>query len=98
MAIAIFFLCLAELDESSDASDLAKDPRYAKILSETHEQNLDTEKLCNVLHAEKSPSKRFLEESVGLIIIGVSYDLVFRCLARLFFGRWKSPWRSRTDY
>ena len=98
LAVTAVVLCLAELAESSDASDLTTDSQYTKILSEIHEKNLDPEKIQSVLHAEKSPSKRFLEDSAGLVILGVSYNFIFRCVARLLLGRWISPWRSRKEY
>ena len=86
---------LAALGFRSDAAEAKTDARYVKVLADIHEQNLNVEKVKDVLSAEEESSPRNLFHFViGVLVIFVSYSLIFRCVARVILGEWKGPWIS----
>ena len=94
LVLTAVFHYLAEIAYRSDAKEIETDPRYARISAEIHDQNLDAKKVRDMVSAEESPVKSFLEDIMGVFILFVSYGLIFRCVARLVFAKWKGPWIS----
>jgi hypothetical protein len=94
LVLTIIIYYSAELAYRSDVNEITTDSRYAKILTEIHEQNLDVEKIRDVVPAEEFGLKRFCKDLIGSGIFFVAYGLIFRCVARVVLGGWKSPWIS----
>jgi hypothetical protein len=86
--------CLARVAYRSDATEIETDTRYAKVIAEIRDQKLDVDKVRTMAAAEGSPGKKLFEDTLGVVILFVSYSLIFRCVARVILGAWKSPWIS----